>query len=597
MGYKSYQDHQIYEPLKDYDKVLKKMHEENVKTLFKELLGKSNVDVEANKATVKEIRHLEADAKKAESSKSKWSGFRIFLYIVALIAIIIGVVTVMKGGVGPILIGVALFLVAIGAVVLIFAKINSIIKNLKTTADELEKQIAAKYKEAWEQTRGLNQLFTVEQAPMLFQKTLPLINLDEQFDSKRLEYLIKKFGLYEDNDINRSTLYVQSGDINGNPFYISDNLYHKLGVKTYTGSIVIHWTTTSTDSKGNLTTRHHTQTLTASVTKPCPYYSTQPFLIYGNEAAPDLIFSREDSDAEVMNDKQIEKHVKKETKKLQRQTKSDPEAITILGNREFEVLWKAQNRNNEVQFRMLFTVLAQRELLNLMKDKTIAWGDDFAFIKHKMINKVIPDHLAKFDLNIRPNYFHSYDVEAIKKVFTNYHNKYFKHIYFTLAPVLAIPLYQQHKPHEYIYEDLYDSYVSFYEHEKVANFIGEQYFKHPLSGTRNILKTSTVKSNDYCDYVSVTAYGYETIPKTDFITKMGRDGRLHTIPVHWVEYIPVSETSNVEVHVPKEEKDLTYEQRFRQMFEDFKDKKEIDKERLFRLSQFLVILDKKKKEE
>lgn len=78
---------------------------------------------------------------------------------------------------------------------------------------------------------------------------------------------------------------------------------------------------------------------------------------------------------------------------------------------------------------------------------------------------------------------------------------------------------------------------------------------------------------------------------------MGRDGRLHTIPVHWVEYIPVSETSNVEVHVPKEEKDLTYEQRFRQMFEDFKDKKEIDKERLFRLSQFLVILDKKKKEE
>lgn len=116
----------------------------------------------------------------------------------------------------------------------------------------------------------------------------------------------------------RSTLYVKSGEINGNPFFISDNLYHKMGTKDYTGSIVITWTETTRDSKGNLVTRTRSQTLTATITKPCPYYSTMPFLVYGNEAAPDLIFSRDDSDAEKMTEKQIERHVNKEIKSLKR---------------------------------------------------------------------------------------------------------------------------------------------------------------------------------------------------------------------------------------------------------------------------------------
>lgn len=600
MDYNSYAHDTIYEPLKEYDKIIRDMHNDNVKTYFQKLVEKAGTDKEANKATVKDIRRLEEDAKKASKSRAKWNGFRMFLYIVAIILVLAGVYVVMKGGVGPILIGVALFLAAIGSIVLNVVKINKIIKNLKLSQDEIEKQIQDLYKIAWGQTQSLNELFKVEMAPELFRKTLPNINLDQQFDSKRLDYLVNKFGLNNDVNINRSTLYVQSGDINGNPFYISNNLYHRLGTKVYTGSIVIHWTTTSVNSKGQTTVNHHSQTLTATVEKPCPYYATKAFLVYGNEAAPDLVFTRNDSDAEIMTDKQIDKHVNKEIKKIQKSTKKDPNAITILGNQEFEVLWKAQDRNNEVQFRLLFTVLAQRELLALMKDKTIGFGDDFEFIKNKMINKVIPDHLAKFDLNITPNYFHSYDFVEIENKFQNYQNNYMKHIYFTLAPILAIPLYQQHKPREYIYKDLYDSYVSFYEHEKVANMVGEQNFKHPLSGTRNILKTSSVKSNDFCDYVTVTAYGYETIPRVTNITKMGGDGKMHTIPVHWIEYIPVSENTDIEIHVPKEEKELTYEQRVRKMFEDFKnikDGKDVDEKTLFKLSTFLVLLNKKNKKE
>ena len=69
-----------------------------------------------------------------------------------------------------------------------------------------------------------------------------------------------------------------------------------------------------------------------------------------------------------------------------------------MGNSEFEVLFGATNRNNEVQFRLLFTPLAQKQLLGLMKDKEIAFGDDFNFIKRNKINIIIPDHLKKNQL-------------------------------------------------------------------------------------------------------------------------------------------------------------------------------------------------------
>jgi hypothetical protein len=127
--------------------------------------------------------------------------------------------------------------------------------------------------------------------------------------------------------------------------------------------------------------------------------------------------------------------------------------------------------------------------------------------------------------------------------------------------------------------------------------MGEDHFKHPLSGTRNILKTSTVKSGNYCDYVTVTAYGYETVPRVEYVTKMGRDGRLHTIPVHWIEYIPVQQDTDIEVNVPKEEEQETYREKFEKMFTDLKNR-DINEESIFRLSTFLVLLkDKKETEE
>lgn len=67
-------------------------------------------------------------------------------------------------------------------------------------------------------------------------------------------------------------------------------------------------------SKWKTQTVVRSQVLTASVTKPCPYYNKDTYLVYANEAAPHLSFKRYDSDAEKMSEKQIDRYVDRKVK-------------------------------------------------------------------------------------------------------------------------------------------------------------------------------------------------------------------------------------------------------------------------------------------
>ncbi|MDY0210545.1 MAG: hypothetical protein RBQ91_03960 [Acholeplasma sp.] len=584
----------IDEPLSEFKQIYKDKHHENVVEFITELVSKSNVDEQANRETVKTIRkeELKRDSiVKAIKKKTLLRGFLIVFIIMALAAVAYAAYQLSLLGTEMLYIVTILLLVLLIGLSLfsIIKRINPKVKALRADKAKIEDVIKTLYQTAWQQMAPLNDLFYEGMNSELFQKTIPLIKLDRMFDSKRFDYLVNRFGLDETPDMNRSTLYVQSGEINGNPFFICDDLVHQMGLKTYSGSITIHWTSTRTVN-GKRVTQHHSQVLTATLDKPFPMYAEQPYLIYGNDAAPDLIFSREDSDAEHLTEKQIDRVVNKQIKKLEKKSEKSitkGENYTVMGNSEFEVLFGATNRNNEVQFRLLFTPLAQKQLLALMKEKEVGFGDDFDFVKHKKINIVYPEHLSDIKLDIEPSYFHGYDIDEIIKRFTTYQNDYFRHVYFSFAPILSIPLYQHTLPHEYIYKGLYDSYVSFYEHEKVVNRMNESNFKHPLSVTRNILKTSVEKSKDDKDQVMVTAYGYKAEDRVEVVVKMGGDGRMHSIPVRWVEYLPVSQTSSVEINVLTEEKEQTHAEKFKQLFENLKEGK-VDKEKILRMGTFIA---------
>src|SRR5690554_6142233 len=563
----------LHQPLDSYKNIYKDLHNKHVNDMLDRLVLDSKIDIQANKSTVKDIRLNEKNrdnvAKTIRNNRSLRS-FLIFL-IVVLIGLVIYAIyqlTLESNILSYILIPISLLL-SILFIYLISKKINPKIKILVKDKEAIIKKLEGLFKEAWTQMQPLNDLFYEGMSQELFQKTVPLIKMDQMFDSKRLDYLVNKFGLDDLNVIDRSTLYVQSGEIKGNPFYIAEDLVHKMGTKTYSGSITITYTSTSRVN-GRTVTTTHTQVLTATVEKPYPFYTDQSYLVYGNEAAPDLMFSRVDSDAEHMSEKQIDKHVDKTIKKLEKKSRKSVNQgtnYTVFGNSEFEVLFGATNRNHEVQFRLLFTPLAQTELLKLMKEKTLGFGDDFDFIKHKKINIIVPEHLATIKLDMSPSYYTSYDFEDIKKKFVDYQNAYFRHIYFAFSPVLAIPLYQQTVTQEYLYKDLYSSYVSFFEHEHVVNSMDINKFRHEESATRNILKTKVVRSSDHKDVVQVTAYGYKSVPRVDYVSRLGRDGRTHVIPIPWNEYIPVDRQTNVEINVTPEDKPLTPRQRIQEMVE------------------------------
>ncbi len=44
---------------------------------------------------------------------------------------------------------------------------------------------------------------------------------------------------------------------------------------------------------------------------------------------------------------------------------------------------------------------------------------------------------------------------------------------------------------------------------------------------------------------TVTANGFRGVSRTDHVEVYGGDGRWHSVPVEWVEYLPVSQDSTV----------------------------------------------------
>lgn len=591
----------IHEPLSQFKNTFKNKHKENIELYFNELVEKSQVDIKENKVTVKKIKKFESDINNLKKKIAKFEFYKVSLIllsvlgIVGIIIAINNIVSIELDLTNAIIVGVSVIVIGL-SLFFIIKKVRPKIKALKKSKDSLNEQLKTELIIAWKQMQPLNELFNEKMSVELFQKTVPIIQFDEMFDRKRLDYFIRRYGLNVDKDNNISKLYVNSGEISGNPFYISQDLVHRLGTKDYTGSISISWTTTTTINGKTVRTTHH-QTLTAAVTKPCPFYYENKYLVYGNEAAPDLTFKRFETDVEDLNEKQIERKVNKKIKQLNKKAEkglAKGANFTVLGNSEFEVLFGATDRDNEVQFRLLFTPLAQKELLQLMKEKQYGYGDEFNFLKEKKINYIFPKHLQDFNINIKPSYYYSYDIDTIHQKFSEYNIEFFRQMYFTFAPILAIPLYQQQKPQEYIYKDLYDSYISFYEHENIVNKMNANEFKHPLSHTRNILKTSLLKSKDNSDTIKVTSYGYTTHQRTTIINKFGGDGRMHSIPVHWIEYVPVSKDTAVAIDYIEEERKETYADKVRQYFENLKNKK-IDKEDIFKVGCFMAYIINKEK--
>ncbi len=506
-------DSVIYSPLTDYESRLRQLHLDKTTAFFDDLVKRSGIDIEENRKTVKKHDELRENLKKLNRKRNWMRFFRVLMCItVILIPIVIW-------------------------------KMTPKIRALKTEIDDADKLADELFALAQRQMIPLNRLFTDRDGLDLIEQVMPLAKFDGKLSVEQELDMRVNFD-FDENFIDESTLDVLAGRYNGNPFLFENRFIHRMGTETYHGTKTIRWTESYVDSEGNRRTRSRSETLHAYLTKPKPFYHTRVVLVYGAQGGPELRFSREATYINQRSDKAVERHIKKGEKKLKRKTdkaiKSNDDFMS-MSNSEFEVLFNALNRTDEVQFRTLFTPLAQNNMVDLILSDS-GYGDDFAFVKNLRMNKIVSNHSQGRQMIIRPDSYISHSYDIIRNNFINGNAEFFKAVYFDFAPILAIPMYQERPVHSLKPIPDYTQMYSVRESEALANIVDKRYFVHPDTKTDAIIKTECVASSGNTDEVNVTAYSYDSIPRVDYVSVYGGDGRYHDVPVHWDEYIPLEQS-------------------------------------------------------
>ncbi len=542
---------EILEPLKEYSRY-QKQFDDSVDKTFEDLVKKSNIDVEKNRNTVKMYDEADVEYKKEKKKLHTlrgWRSFLIFLSITCVIATAIGgfMIYIAKTIGASMLAGILTVVIApvilIASILIITLVLNKKIKLIKETVKVLKQNADLILEEAWKQMAPLNKLFNSDITNNLVNELDTVIQVDRYYSVLHEVYLHKYYKFpYFSND-NSSTINMVVGNITGNPFVISRELEVEMGMKTYEGSLVVTWTETRRDSQGKTYTVTHSQTLIATVTKPCPFYDTETFLVYCNESAPDLNFSRKPQ-AHGKDDKQIERMVKRGEKKLAKIAEDDMKhgdgSFVAMSDTEFDVLFGAFDRDNENQFRLLFTPLAQRNIIDLVKDSP--YGDDFYFAKQGKLNTIYSHHGDTWDMLAGRN-ISSYSVDLAKQIFTNYNCNFFKNMYFMLAPLLSIPLYQQFKPNDMDIDLSSETNIAAREAEMIVNILPDNYIGAKGSATRVIPKVKFISSIGEVDCIMIYAYSYSITTRTDFVPRVAGNGRMYSVPVNWDEYNPLMKTT------------------------------------------------------
>ncbi len=501
----------IYNPLEEFEKKFEQLHLKYTNSFFQKLVKQSGINIAENKKTVKLYNECLQGSKKL---KRKYNWLRVLRVVLCILIVTIPIV---------------------------IWKLTPKIKLLREEIANMDQKAAELLKLAYEQMAPLNSLFTDRDGIHLIEKTIPNLDFDLYFDVKQEMDMKTNFDFVSHGDEEQSTLDTLAGRYNGNPFLLENKKIHTMGMETYDGYKTITWTEYYTDSDGRRRSRLESETLHATVTKPKPFYHTQVVLNYGAQGAPDLSFSRDASHLQEKSERQIERLVKKGSKKLKRKTDKAIEEnkdFVSMSNTDFEVLFDALDRDNEVQFRTMFTPLAQTNMVDLLLSQT-GYGDDFHFIKRKRMNKIVATHSQDRDFILDADGYKSYSYDIIKDNFIKKNVDYFKAVYFDFAPIWAVPMYQEEPVSSLKPLPDYKRLYAAKECEALTNAIDERYVVHPNTKTEVILKHQFINTQKETDEILVTAYSYDIEQRADVVSVYGRDGRFHNVTVPWDEYIPL----------------------------------------------------------
>lgn len=526
----------IYDPLKEYVSTFAPRFKEVAEQTFSRLAAEANIDVEANRQICAQISAADDQIADLRRRIMWWRVLEVFLWVV-IVGVILTKIILSDYKPSKLCIYCLNFSL-VGSIIILFWELYPTITGLQAQRDASSEQAEVLRKEAFQQMEPLNRLYDWDILTRMMTQTVPRLEFDRFFTTQRLADLVSVYDWDEDFNSERSVVYSHSGLINGNPFVICRTRKMEMGEKTYEGTKTIEWTEQERDSEGKMQTVTRSQVLHAYVTAPYPEYFEKTRLIYGNTAAPDLVFNRFNSGLAGKEGSISHRWTRHKLRNKSRDLAGSDYAM--MTNEDFEVAFDTSDRNNNQQFALLFTPLAQLNMMALLTDKEVGYGDDFDFHKHRMINTIVSGHMQSLDLDFNPSQFHRYSIDQAHEDFCRINAEYFRAIYFALAPLLTVPMYQQIRPIKDYFRAEIPTESCYWEHEVQANLWGIKYFRHPSCVTDCILKTqSNVSSSDQKE-ITVFAHGFRRKQRVTYVDKYGDDGRYHSVPVYWDEYFPVT---------------------------------------------------------
>lgn len=546
-------DETLFDPVAQYANLANAI-KANSESYFEELVKLAQVDKDANRKTVLSWKKLLATIAKKNKHRNSLRAWRVFFYIFAGLCFLLSVMFLIFVFVLPDLSWwisiflLVLFALAGAAFIVMAVKIlTPKIRNFLSEIQNLQAQADALYQEAVEQMAPLNERYDWNSHVAIVKKTVPILSMDNFFDPKKQDIFLHRFHYEENNQDFSSVYFVQSGTIRDNPFIIERDNMTSMIDQTYSASITIHWTTTYKDKEGNSHQENHEQTLSASLVRPAPIYYTNTYLFYGNDSCPNLAFLRKATHLNNPTAPELSKFIRGRKKDLKEKAKTSllkdsKAAFTTLGDEDFDALFGADNRNNEVEFRVLFTPLAEKGMTNLITKSP--FGDDFAFSKSGVLNMVRSEHLETADLYANPAKFVNYDVDAAKIIFVNYQCDYFKNLYYAMAPILAIPEYEINKPIGYEYHEEKTNLTDT-EEEVMANTFDFGTFNPPGTERGTLLKSEFIKKQGPFDLTEITAHSYGANHLVQSFNRNGGDGKVHVVNVPYLEYFPLTRKVNL----------------------------------------------------
>lgn len=551
----------IYDVLDTYKNKLEKKHYEYAKKYFEDLVLKEEIDVDKNSETVLKINTLTGNiSKNTKELKGNKIGrnFNFFFMILSFFISAIFLADLIYKATGrgnliksvelkiSIVIFTLLFLAGIGFILIHFLIIKKVIKKYKDIIYNLKNEKDKHIDVGYSQLQRLNNGYDRKISEKLVMEVFPQLKFDDDFTAYEYEAYKKHFK-YSYEKQNTTITDLKSGKFFGKPVLFFTEREMKMGTATYTGHLTISWQVPTRGSNGQTVYVTETQVLTATLVKPKPYYYEYERLTFLTDSAPKLSFKREVSGINSLNEKQIAKKVKKDTKQLDKLEKKELMKggdFTAMENEEFESIFGAINRNDEVGFRLLFTPLAQKEILKLLKDREIGYGDIYDISKKKKIVDVYAFFDSPFNYQSNIKRYRDYSLESAKKKFLEYNYLFFNRIYFRLAILMAIPDFQNKDLDTLPEIDNINYLFPPEQEEEIANLLREKVknlFDNPKTATESIIKTGLVESGDDYEIIGVISNTFEAISRVENVPVHGGDGLTHLVPVHWTEYIPIDQ--------------------------------------------------------